>query len=127
MIGGKIVAADGLTNGGVTTESEAYTPKTNAWKAVASDLTARTAGCSAAIAGSLYLAGGQLGASASDTNILDAYDAKKNSWAAKANMPQATVAPGSATVGGRLYCFSGATSGDPYGATFYDNTQVYQP
>jgi hypothetical protein len=42
-------------------------------------------------------------------------------------MTQATVAPAFASVGGLLYCISGASSGNPNGATFYNDTQVYQP
>ena len=92
------------------------------------DLTGRNAGCSGVVSGKLYLAGGELGAgSAPDTNVLDAYDLQSNRWASEANMPQATVAPGYAAVGGLVYCFSGASSGDPNGATFYSDTQVYQP
>jgi len=65
--------------------------------------------------------------SAPDTGILDAYDASSKSWTSLADMPQAAVAPGAVTLNGLLYCFSGASSGNPYGATFYATTQAYTP
>lgn len=127
-VGKLIVIADGLDNNGVTTETEIYAAQQNHWKVGKPDLTARTAGCSSAISGKLYLAGGELGAgSAPATNVLDVYDAQTNAWTAKATMPQAVVGPGNATVGGLLYCFGGASSGNPNGATFYNKVQVYQP
>ena len=126
--GKHIVVADGLTNSGVTGETEVYSTTTDHWGAVATDSTARTAVCAAVVDGKLYSAGGQLGGgSAPTTDVLHAYDIKNNLWSSKAKMPQASVAPASAFVGGRFYCISGASSGNPNGATFYNKVQIYQP
>jgi N-acetylneuraminic acid mutarotase len=127
-IGKAIVVADGITNNGVTTETEVYTPQTGRWKVVKANSTARTAGCSSVVNGKLYFAGGELGGgSAPDTNVLEVYDLKTNAWASKASTSQATVAPAFAAVRGLVYCIGGASSGNPNGATFYKDTQVYRP
>jgi len=129
LTGSIIVSAGGLSNSGVTTDTEGFNPASNSWATLASAPTARNAPCYGTLGGKLYLAGGNAVGNASQLSTMDAYNAGTNVWASGLpSMPQGVAAAGSATAGGNLYCFGGSTAGSgSANAKWYDYVQIYQP
>jgi N-acetylneuraminic acid mutarotase len=74
-----------------------------------------------AIAGKLYVAGGNNGAAGAMTR-LDVYDPATNTWTTKAPMPTARVAMAGVVLSGRLYVMGGRV-----GTTYLDAVQTYEP
>ncbi len=124
LLGSTIVAAGGLSNSGVTGDNEGFTPSKDLWTTLVADPTARTASCTAAISGQLYVAGGF---GSTSLSLLESFNATTKKWTTLAPMPQAVVVPGNATVGNLLYCFGGSSTGGIFVGTVYNNVQIYRP
>jgi len=126
----QIVATDGLTEAGETGDNEAFAEP---WQPLAADPMARSAVCSGAVKGELYLAGGWNGESS--LNLTEAFDLKTNEWTTLASMPQPVAAAVSVmyetVVDGvknyTLYCFGGGDTTTPFQGSSYSYVQIYQP
>jgi len=128
LLGTTIVAAGGYTNSGSTGDNEGYSASTNTWKTLAADPTARQAGCSAAISGLLYFAGGSGGSNGtSPLSVNESFSATTKKWTTLRSMPLAVIGPGSAAVNSLLYCIGGSNNGGLFLGTVYNNVQIYRP
>ncbi len=128
LLGTTIVAAGGYSNSGSTGDNEGYSASTNTWKTLAADPTARQAGCSAAISGLLYFAGGSGGSNGtSPLSVNESFSATTKKWTTLRSMPLAVIGPGSAAVNSLLYCIGGSNNGGLFLGTVYNNVQIYRP
>jgi len=126
LLGSTIVAAAGLEDSGATGNNEALSAASpGSWKSLASDPTARWAGCSASIAGILYYAGGRT--NADPVHVVESFDLTTNEWSTLASIPTAVVNPAEAEVGNLMYCIGGSSNGQLDQGTVYDNVQIYHP
>jgi probable HAF family extracellular repeat protein len=98
-----------------------YDPSTNSWTRLRPAPVVHFRPAVGAIAGKLYVAGGDnaLGAA---TRRLDVYDPATNTWTTKASMATARSSMASLVVGGRLYVIGGRN-----GTTYQDAVETYEP
>jgi N-acetylneuraminic acid mutarotase len=126
--GSTLIAAGGLSNSGVTDDTEGNNTKKDVWKALSAMPTARQGACAGRIGDKFYVAGGDSAAfPPTPLDVLEAYDRLAKNWAALADISLAVISSASAVAGGRLYCFGGTDDGRLFQGTVYDNTQIYQP
>jgi hypothetical protein len=125
LLSSTIVAAGGLTGGGVTGDNEGYSAATNSWKTLAADPTPRQATCSGAITGMLYSAGGTNGG-VSPLTLNETFSLAANKWTTHAAIPNGTAGAGNAVVNNLLYCFGGSSDSRISSAVF-NYVQIYQP
>jgi uncharacterized repeat protein (TIGR03803 family) len=125
LLGATIVAADGFTASGDTGDNEAYNVSTNTWTSLTVDPSPRNAGCSGALLGLLYVAGGlNNGTPQTTTTVNESFNVTLNKWTSQATLPTAALWQASAVANGLLYCLGG--QGSNQGAVI-NNVQIYQP
>ena len=131
-IGGKVYVAGGRFGGGVGSEMtaalEVYDPATNAWAARASLPAPRAGVNGTAVAGCLYVFGGE-GNDAHPEGVfgdVDVYDPGADAWRSLAPLPVAVHGvTGAPVVGDRIHLAGGGTSrGGSSGSTLH---QVFRP
>jgi N-acetylneuraminic acid mutarotase len=125
LIGSTIVVADGASAPGqITGDTEGYNATTNTWTTLATDPTARTGACGAAITSRLYDAGGYINNDGAATTVNESFQLSTNKWTTLAPMPLGTLFSGSAIHNGQLYCFGGEST---WTGPAINNVQIYQP
>ena len=122
-VGTTIVAADGFTASGWSTDNEGYDASTNAWTSLTPDTKARNWACAGGIGAKLYAAGGQRQGDVA-LSLTESFTVAKNTWNKLAPMPHPAMASAAAVHRGRLYCFGGTST---YKGMPLDNVQIHTP
>jgi N-acetylneuraminic acid mutarotase len=119
-----MIYASAASQGAGSKELQVYDPATNAWTKGTPMKLAVEGPASAAINGTVYVAGGYAGGKAVAT--LQAYDESTNTWTGLAKMPTPRFAPAAAVINGILYVVGGA-AGNTSTSTPSNALQSYNP
>jgi N-acetylneuraminic acid mutarotase len=126
VIASKIYVFSGCTRSSTGTQVPAaflhrYDPSTNTWTALHSAPASHFQPFVGAIAGKLYVVGGNT-ASNTATGRLDVYDPATNTWTTRAPMPTARVGASGSAIGGKLVVIGGRN-----GTSYLSTVQAYDP
>jgi N-acetylneuraminic acid mutarotase len=110
---------------------QAYDPKTNTWKELASMPTPRNHAAIGAVNGKIYVIGGRVGAAfialASDTSLVEVYDPATDTWGTPgARMPTTRSALAYGVYNNRIYVAGGEFQ-DPTQQTVFRTFEEYDP
>jgi N-acetylneuraminic acid mutarotase len=110
---------------------QAYDPKTNTWKELASMPTPRNHAAIGAVNGKIYMIGGRVGAAfiglASDTSLVEVYDPATDTWGTPGSrMPTTRSALAYGVYNNRIY-IAGGEFQDPTQQTVFRTFEEYDP
>jgi len=126
VVGGKLYAIGGNTEGQMLPIVEAFDPQTGAWAEMAPMPTARSAPGVAVLNGKIYVTGG-FSSERDSVNTVEVYDPQTNTWATAPPMSEKRRVHGVAALGGKIYAAGGLGDDGPPTSRGLSSVEVFDP